>query len=165
MKNIANYISISRILSSIILIATKTFSIPFYILYVYCGVSDIVDGFIARSTNTTSVIGSKLDSISDLIFVIISINKIFPRLNLNNVIIIWIIIILLIKIYTLLSSYFYYKKLIFLHTILNKITGFVLFIYPLIIHKNENIIFEIIICGLANFAAIQESYYVRKKRW
>lgn len=33
MKNIANYMSISRIIMSIILIITKTFPIPFYIIY------------------------------------------------------------------------------------------------------------------------------------
>lgn len=48
MKNIANYISISRIVMSVLLIITKTFSIPFYIIYLYCGLSDMIDGFFAR---------------------------------------------------------------------------------------------------------------------
>ena len=37
MKNIANYISVSRIIMSIILLVTETFSSAFYIIYIYCG--------------------------------------------------------------------------------------------------------------------------------
>ena len=48
MKDAANYISISRIIMSLILFFTETFSIPFYIIYIYCGISDMLDGFIAR---------------------------------------------------------------------------------------------------------------------
>ena len=72
MKNIANYISISRIVMSILLLVTKTLTLPFIIIYLYCGVSDMVDGYIARKSKNTSKIGEKLDSIADIIFVIIS---------------------------------------------------------------------------------------------
>mgnify|MGYP003295366928 CR=1 FL=1 len=108
MKNIANYISISRIVMSILLLLTKTLTIPFIIIYLYCGVSDMVDGYIARKCNNTSEIGSMLDSIADIIFVIISIFKIVPFLNLPNVIIIWAIIIaLIIEIFFIYNPFFY----------------------------------------------------------
>ena len=48
MKNIPNYISISRIIMSIALLIPKTFSITFYTIYIYCGLSDMLDGFLAR---------------------------------------------------------------------------------------------------------------------
>ena len=161
MKNIANYISISRIVMSILLLLTKTLTLPFIIIYLYCGVSDIVDGYIARKSKNTSKIGERLDSIADIIFVIVSIFKIMPFLNLPNGIIIWVIIIALIKICNVICAYIYYKKLIFLHTIANKITGLILFIAPLILIKNNYILFEIIICSIATFAAIQEGYYIK----
>lgn len=164
MKNIANYISISRIVMSLLLLVPKSLTIPFIIIYGYCGASDIVDGYIARKCNSTSKIGSILDSVADIIFVIISIFKIMPFLNLPNGIIIWVIIIVLIKICNVICSYIYYKKLIFPHTIANKITGFILFIAPLILLKNNYILFEIIICSIATFAAIQEKYYIRNKK-
>lgn len=164
MKNIANYISISRIVMSILLLVPKSLTIPFTIIYGYCGVSDIVDGYIARKCNNTSKIGSILDSVGDLIFVIISIFKIMPFLNLANRIIIWAIIIVLIKICNVICSYIYYKELIFPHTIANKITGFILFIAPLILLKNNYILFEIIICSIATFAAIQEGYYIKNNK-
>ncbi len=71
MKNVANYISISRIIMSIILFVTETFSIAFYIVYIYCGISDMLDGFIARKSENESRIGARLDSAADIIFVIV----------------------------------------------------------------------------------------------
>ena len=50
MKNVANYISISRIIMSVLLIITEAFSVAFYIIYICCGISDMLDGFIARRT-------------------------------------------------------------------------------------------------------------------
>ena len=71
MKNVANYISVSRIIMSIILFVTETFSIAFYIIYIYCGISDMLDGFIARKGKNERKIGARLDSVSDIIFVIV----------------------------------------------------------------------------------------------
>ena len=163
MKNIVNYVSISRMVMSILLLLTKTLTLPFIIIYLYCGVFDIVDGYIARKSKNTSKIGERLDSIADIIFVIVSIIKIVSFLNLPNGIIIWVIIIAIVKICNLVSAYIYCKKLIFPHTIANKITGLILFIAPLILIKNNYILFEIIICSIATFAAIQEGHYIRTK--
>lgn len=44
-------------------------STPFYILYMICGLSDVLDGIIARKTNTASSFGARLDTIADFIFV------------------------------------------------------------------------------------------------
>lgn len=165
MKNIANYISISRIIMSILLLITKTLTIPFVIIYVYCGVSDMADGYIARKSNSTSEFGKRMDSIADIIFVIISLIKILPVLDLSNIIIIWVIIIAFIKICNIICAYIYYKKLVLPHTIANKITGFILFIAPLVLVNVDLIISEIIICIIATFSAIQEGYYIRIKKY
>ena len=161
MKNIANYLSISRIIISIILAIIETFSLPFYILYIYCGISDMLDGYIARKTKNTSKIGARLDSIADIIFVIVAIIKILPILHLSNGIIIFAIAIALIKICNIIYGFIYYKKIVLLHTIANKITGLLLFVAPLIIVNFDSIIFEIIICIIATFSAVQEGHYIR----
>ena len=163
MKNIANYISISRAIMSIILLIPETFSTLFYIIYIYCGISDMLDGFVARKSKNTSKIGARLDSTSDIIFIIVAMVKILPVLNLSNVIVIWIMIIALIKIFNVIYSYIYYKKIVLPHTIANKITGFILFIAPLIIINVNSVILEIIICIVATFSAIQEGHYIRTK--
>ena len=89
--------------------------------------------------------------------------KILPILNLTNGIIIWVIIIALIKIVNVICSYIYYKKIVLPHTIANKITGFILFIAPFIIVNTNSIIFEIFICSIATFSAVQEGHYIRTR--
>ena len=163
MKNIANYISISRGIMSILLLIPETFSIAFYIIYIYCGISDMLDGFIARKSKNESKLGARLDSVSDIIFVIVAMIKILPILNLTNGIIIWGVAIVYIKIVNVTCSYIYYKKIVLPHTTANKITGFILFIAPFIIVNVNSIIFESIICSIATFAAVQEGHYIRTR--
>lgn len=162
MKSIANYISISRIIMSIILLILETFSLAFNIIYIYCGVSDMLDGFIARKSKSESEIGARLDSVADIIFVIAAMIKILPTLNLTKGIIIWIAVIAFIKLVNVIRSYINYKKIVLPHTTLNKITGFILFIAPFIIVKTNSMIFEIIICIMATFAAVQEGQEVKR---
>ena len=164
MKNVANYISISRIIMSIMLLIPETFSIAFYIIYIYCGISDMLDGFIARKSKNESEIGARLDSVSDIIFVIVAMIKILPILNLTNEIMIWVVFIAFIKIVNVICGYIYDKKIVLPHTIANKITGFILFISPFIIVNTNSIIFELIICSIATFAAVQEGHYLRTKK-
>jgi CDP-diacylglycerol--glycerol-3-phosphate 3-phosphatidyltransferase len=148
---------------SIILLIPETFSIAFDSIYIYCGISDMLDGYIARKSINESEIGARLDSIADIMFVIVAMIKILPVLNLSKGIIIWIGMIALIKAINVICSYICYKKLVLPHTIANKITGFILFIAPFMIVNTNPLLFEIIICSVATFAAIQEGDYLRTK--
>ena len=161
MKNIANYISISRIIMAIVLLLPKTFSKTFYIIYIYCGLSDILDGFLARKYKITSKFGAKIDSVADMLFVGVSLLKILPVIEISIGIYIWIIIIVLIKVFNIILGYIYYKQLTLLHTIGNKITGLVLFVIPLMMNFINIKILEILICSVATFSAIQEGYYIK----
>ena len=79
-KSLPNYITFCRIIGSILLLFLKPFSIAFFAIYSICGISDLLDGYIARSTKTTSEFGAKLDSIADLSFYAVMFLKIFPTL-------------------------------------------------------------------------------------
>lgn len=50
--NLANGITLFRILCSLALLFCTPLSLPFYVLYAAAGFSDIFDGWIARKTNT-----------------------------------------------------------------------------------------------------------------
>ena len=51
-KHIANSVTGTRVLGSILLAFVPVFSVPFYAVYLICGLSDMVDGTIARKTNS-----------------------------------------------------------------------------------------------------------------
>ena len=164
MKNIANYISISRIIMAMVLLLPKTFSKTFYMIYIYCGLSDILDGFLARKYKITSKFGAKIDSVADMLFVGVSLLKILPVIEISTGIYIWIIIIVLIKVFNIILGYIYYKQLTLLHTIGNKITGLVLFVIPLMMNFIHIKILENLICSIATFSAIQEGHYIRIRK-
>ena len=56
-------------IGSVLLVFLPTFSPGFYILYLLCGFTDMIDGTVARKTNSASRFGEKLDTAADIVFV------------------------------------------------------------------------------------------------
>ena len=160
-KHIANILTGCRIFGSILLLFFPVFSLDFYITYLLCGFSDMVDGTIARKTNSTSNFGSQLDTIADLIFVVVSLFKLLPAIHIPEWLLIWGGVIAVIKISNIIWGYVSEKQLISLHTVMNKVTGFFLFLLPLTISCAEFKYIAIAVCSIATFSAIQEGIYVR----
>jgi len=159
-KHIANIITGSRILGSILLLFFPVFSLEFYITYLICGFSDMADGTIARKTNSTSKFGSQLDTIADFIFVVVSLFKLLPTLHIPWWLWIWGGVIAVIKISNIVLGYVSKKQFISLHTIMNKVTGLLLFLLPLTISFAELKYIAIVVCSIATISAIQEGLYV-----
>lgn len=137
------------------------FSLEFYCLYITAGLSDMVDGTIARKTHTVSELGSQLDTIADFSLAVVCLIKIMPTLNIQAWLYIWIIFIALIKSINVVSGYAIQKKFIALHTVMNKIAGVFLFILPLTLSFVDFKYSSSLVCAVATFAAIQEGYYIR----
>ena len=163
-KHIANIITGCRIFGSALLLSFPVFSVQFYILYFFCGFTDMVDGTIARKTNSTSNFGSRFDTVADFVFVVVSLIKILPAIQLPKFLWIWLSVIAIIKFSNIMMGIIYKKKLISLHTIMNKITGILLFLLPLTLHFIEIKYSSVVVCSIATFSAIQEGYYFRTGR-
>ena len=159
-KHIANILTGCRILGSILLLFFPVFDPAFYILYLFCGFSDMIDGTIARKTNSTSKFGSQLDTIADFIFVVVSLFKLLPTLNIPWWLWIWGSVIAIIKIGNIILGYVSKKQFISLHTIMNKVTGLLLFLLPLTIFFLRFNYIAIAVCSIATISAIQEGLYV-----
>ncbi|WP_026884549.1 CDP-alcohol phosphatidyltransferase family protein [Clostridium akagii] len=156
MKLIPNFISFSRIILSLILIFVKPLSIIFYVIYLICGFSDIMDGFIARSTGTASVLGAKIDSAADMAMVGVLLIVLYPIINPDRKIVIWIITIAIIRFAAMAIAIKKYKTFASIHTYGNKITGIVLFMVPILLHYIFAIELMYIICAMASLSAIEE---------
>ena len=155
-KHIANILTGCRIFGSMLLLFVPVCSLDFYVIYILCGLSDMIDGTIARKTNSTSKFGSQLDTIADFIFVVVSLFKFLPAINLPGWLWIWGGVIAAIKISNIIWGYAYQKQFISLHTIMNKVTGLLLFLLPLTISFVELKYAAIVVCSVATFSAIQE---------
>ena len=156
-KQIANIITGFRLLGSVLLLCFPAFSDAFYMIYIICGFSDMIDGTIARKTNSASELGAKIDTTADLAFVTASLIKILPALNIPQWLWLWGGVIAMIKIGNLIWGYVSKKQFISLHTILNKITGLLLFLLPLSLPWVELKYSAMAVCSIATFAAIQEA--------
>lgn len=163
-KQLANIITISRVFCSICLLCCPVISFGFYTLYLFCGFTDTIDGTIARKTKTISEFGARLDTAADIVFVAVCLVKILPLISLPVWIWVWIVIITAIKIGNILWGFICSKRLISIHTDLNKATGFLLFLFPFTLGFIEPIYSSVIACSLATASAINELYYTRKKR-
>ena len=90
---IPNLITTIRIIGSFCLLFVQPLGKAFYIIYSISGLSDALDGYVARKTNSISELGSKLDSIADLCFYIMMILRIFPVLFEKLPIWIWYMVL------------------------------------------------------------------------
>ena len=121
----------------------------------------MIDGTVARKTGTVSEFGSKLDTAADLILVIVCLIKLLPVLDVPTWLIIWIIVIAVIKAINLLSGYVLRKEIVVLHTVMNRVTGVLLFALPLTLSFINLNYSGTIVCAVATFAAMQEGHLVR----
>ena len=96
-KQIANLVTGCRMVCSIGMMFFPVFSSGFFAAYLLCGLTDMVDGTIARKTNAVSAFGAQLDSAADLIFVILASIKLLPAMELPGWIWVWGLLILAIK--------------------------------------------------------------------
>ena len=157
----ANAISIFRIAASIVLLFCPVFSPAFYACYIMAGLSDMLDGFVARKTNTASRFGAKLDTIADYMFVAICLIKLLPVLSIPARLYVWIGIIAFIKAVNIVSGFAVQKTFMAVHSDMNKVTGALLFLLTLTIPVLPLKYSAIVVCAIATVAAIQEGHLIR----
>ncbi|KAB1439968.1 CDP-alcohol phosphatidyltransferase family protein [Candidatus Galacturonibacter soehngenii] len=155
-KKVPNLVSIIRIILSIILLFTKPFSNQFFFLYLGGGISDILDGYIARKYKLTSEFGALLDSIGDFIFIFVLLYLLYPYIRLNQLLTIWIAVICVIRFSSIIVALFRFHTVAFLHTYLNKATGLLLFCFPIFFVWIGMEVTGILLCCLATISGVEE---------
>lgn len=156
MKSIPNYLSCIRLILSVWLILVKPLSWTFFIVYLICGLTDVIDGYIARKYGVESRFGEKLDSAADLIMTAVLIIVLYPILSPGKKIIIWIILIAIIRFASILITFIKYKCFAIPHTYGNKITGFALFVIPICVLFIDTTVLLSIVCAFASISAVEE---------
>lgn len=157
----ANAITCIRIICSIVLLFCPAFSVSFYVLYILAGITDVLDGMVARRLEYVSEFGSRLDTIADFIFCLVCFIKLIPVLKFENWMLIWIFVIAIIKLINFISAYVVQKKFVAIHSNLNKLTGLLLFFLPISL-KVIDLSYSMLVIGIvATLAAIQEGHLIR----
>ncbi len=166
-----NLITSIRLLGAILLAVFRpgllTQPVAFFTIYCVCGVTDLIDGWVARRTGTVSAFGSILDSIADLAFYTVMLLLIFPVLWENLPPVVWVFLGVIL--FTRLVSYavcaLKYRRFASVHSIFNKITGAGVFLLPLVCGVTLSLfngrnpvltVYSFLLCACGEIASIHE---------
>ncbi len=159
-NHIPNIVSASRGIIALLLFFFPYGSTGFWSIYLWCGISDMIDGKLARYLHVESKTGAMIDSISDLIFIITVAISILPNIEFSLWILMSIGMIAFIRIFNIVNAFFRYGRVVMLHTYANKLTGLLLFILPVSLIWFPVTYPAIIVIITALFASLQEGYNI-----
>ena len=156
MKHVANILTFSRIILAIILLLFfKKISVLFIIIFSVAELTDVVDGTIARKTNSCSQRGAVLDSIADLILDASIIKMVFAHKIMSKELTIWLSFCLIIGALSPIISFIKHKKVFFIHSIPCKAFVLVLWVIPFAIHFGFINIYIIFSLTLLTFCMLE----------
>ena len=156
--NTADTITSVRIAASILLFFLPLRSARFIAVYTITGLTDALDGWLARKTGTASDFGARLDSVADLMFYGIVLVRLFPVLWQLLPVEIWYVVAaaLLVRLAAYITAAVKYHQFASLHTWLNKLTGAAIFLLPYVLAASTGIVYSWAICILAFAASAEE---------
>ena len=130
-----NLITALRIAGTAGLLFTVPLTPLFFVIYTLCGLSDMLDGWLARHTGAASDFGARLDSIADLLFYTVMLAKLIPVLWQLLPGVFWALLgaVLLIRLCAYGVAAVRYGRFAALHTYMNKLTGAAVFLLPYIL--------------------------------
>ena len=163
-KHLANIITSLRIVGALVLTAFRANTVPFLVVYALSGLTDCIDGFVARRLHIISELGKKLDSVSDLLLYGVMLWKTWPILTdvlptMALYVIAGLILarLLLYVIYGLL-----YHKLLSTHALLNKVTSILMFLLPFALMFSTARYYCYFTMTVAGLSIIDEMYHMLK---
>ena len=167
MKNLANMLSISRIVGAAVLLLGSFAILPipplsfsFFVIYIYCVITDIIDGPIARKTKTVSSFGSAIDSVADLTLILTVLAILIPILDFEMWMFVCIAIVIGVRVLSLLIGLKKFRTITLVHTYSSKASALILALFP-VFYGLSNISIAFSIAALfAIIAACEELYIV-----
>lgn len=158
MKHVPNIISVTRIILSVLLIFLLKDRWIFAAVFIICGFSDLLDGYIARKTKVKSTLGAKLDSIADFfMFGIITVAIVTWAGKKLTIFILYLLVVFLIRIANIIIAALKYHSFAIIHTWGNKVTGLaVFFTFVLFAFTDDMKVFPPV-CILAVLSALEET--------
>jgi len=154
-KQIANILTSLRCALGVVLLCFNDITKEFIMIFTFTGLTDLIDGPIARKTNSISLLGSRLDTIADII-VYSSLLKIAIAKNLiKNDFLVWIVCAFLIYILSPVISFIKFHKAYFIHSWSAKILGFSCFLIPFFIYFLLFDTYLVFLCVLISISACE----------
>ena len=156
--NTADTVTSVRIACSFVLLKLPMSSPEFILIYTLVGLTDVLDGWLARKTGTASDFGAKLDSIADLLFYGMLLFRLLPVLWLSLPAAVWYVVsaVLLVRVLAYTTAAVKYHRFASLHTWHNKLTGGAVFLLPYMFAVSDGVAYGWAVCLLALAASLEE---------
>ena len=167
-KDIPNIITALRIVGTLCLLFIRPLSPAFYVVYTLAGITDVLDGYLARRMNASSEFGARLDSVADLLFYTLSLIRILPVLWERLPHHIWIAVglILFLRVCSYLVAALRFRRFASHHSWMNKATGFLVFAIPYFILTSVAGPYCWLTCGFGGVSTVEELYsHIFSKRY
>jgi len=155
-KSIPHIITLFRLVFSPALLLFAPFSDLFLLLYALLGLSDVLDGFLARRWDISGKLGARLDSAADFILFGILVYLLLSNYRFPVWALLWVGLIAILRFGALAVCYMRFHKLTFLHTYANKATGFLLVLSPFLLPLLGLKVSVIVVCVAASISALEE---------
>ena len=156
--NMADTVTTVRMVASLFLLFFPTKSIWFLVIYTFSGLTDVLDGWLARKSGRASEFGARLDSIADLLFCSVLLIRLFPVLYQKLPGEIWYAVsgIVLVRLGAYVVAAVKYHRFASLHIWLNKLTGAAVFLLPYVLLASSIVVYSWAVCILAFVASTEE---------
>lgn len=154
----ADTVTSLRIVAAIILAFLPWGTRRFLIVYTFAGLTDVLDGWLARKNQAASEFGARLDSITDLLFYGVLLIRMLPLLYqmLPGEFWYFVLGIIVVRLASYVVAAVKFRRFASLHTWLNKLTGGAVFLLPYVLQFTSGVGYCWAVCGFAFAAAVEE---------
>ncbi len=156
--HVPNALSLLRIPLSLLLLVSRHHPVLFWCLYIASGLSDVLDGYMARKLKMESAQGAQLDSLADLVFYLVWIG-IFGRAYFMTLVSAQkglLLAVFFIRILGLFWMKRRFRRFILHHTLANKAVGIGTFLLPFFFFRIKDGVLLWFLLGLSLWAALEE---------
>ena len=154
--DLPDILSLSRMVGSVLLLFTTPLSLLFLIVYAYCCVTDVLDGFLARRSGTDDRTGQILDSTADIVLTICLLACLIPFLPWESWMITWIAVIAVIRIVSLGIGVARFGQIALLHTYGNKLSALMRYIAPFILTMVNLGDLMLVLCTITTITSLED---------
>lgn len=157
-KYLPNFITCLRIAGAVALPFLPPFTAAFYAVYTFCGLTDALDGMLARRLSLTSELGAQLDSVADLLFYSAMLWHVVPALWTQVPAGVWFAVggVLLLRLCAYLVAGVKYHLFASQHTYFNKVTGAAVFLFPYFMTVLDKTTLCAVVCAIGGLASLEE---------
>ena len=159
-RNLPNALSLLRLVAAVVLLGLEPLSLGYFAVFTLAGLTDALDGFLARRWGVCTQLGARLDSIGDLFFYGVMLLGTFPALRLRLPALCWygVAAVLLIRITSYITGAIKFKCFMAIHTYGNKATGFLLFLLPYVMLAGDVLLclYAVLVIAVAGLSSLEE---------